>query len=415
MSSEPLYTSRSRWRSLKFIPKRFLRSLVACLSVSTILMVNLCWQRVRDDESSARPHPFVDGNIIHQIPSPYPLQPFPYSPMETPREDESISKPWLAAVMSAAHDVQRRMIIRSTWMRLYRDIPFDKRFIVSNPGPNWIDIVAMENRTFGDIIVLDHLHEDHITANTVKTLELYKWLIANNRRYKFVSKVDTDLWLNAREFWDRYLVPKLFDATYLDKTAADLTIIGQLYYNKHLTFPHGALYTVTWDVLELLVELQNELQIIAPEDMAIGLLMRKGKRVIDFIHLSGEEKFDYADGDARGDGTAWARKNTWHEGSKHALYGENIIAVHQLKENDLWFKVAKCFDEGGVKRAPPISGSLKMPSILILWHDFWHVVGVDGPFRPRIERIPNSSWSQNNGSWIVDGVWNMGEYPIGYI
>lgn len=57
---------------------------------------------------------------------------------------------------------------------MYRDIPFDYRFVVANPGPR-------ENGTFGDIIVLDHIAEDDITANTIKTLEFYKWLPQGGR------------------------------------------------------------------------------------------------------------------------------------------------------------------------------------------------------------------------------------------
>jgi beta-1,3-galactosyltransferase 1 len=73
-------------------------------------------------------------------------------------------------------------MIRPGWMRLFRDLPYDPRFIVSNPGPDWTAMVALENRTFRDMIVLDQIQEDDITANTIKTLEVYRWLINNLRQ-----------------------------------------------------------------------------------------------------------------------------------------------------------------------------------------------------------------------------------------
>ena len=411
-------SSRRIWSSTKCLPKPFVRLFVVCL-VCIIFVIHLSTRQPPNHPPFEPPNLdlTINGQNIHQVPTLYPLHPFPHTPIQKPLEDENDTtpKPWLTAVVSAACDVERRMLIRSTWMHLYRDLPFDRRFVVSNPGPNWTEIVAMENRTFGDMIVLDHLQEDHITANTVKTLELYKWLLGQNRTYEFVSKIDTDLWLNARGFWDRFLVPRLsINEEGRVTSAVERTIIGQLYYsNKGLTFPHGSIYTVTWDIVELLVELQNQFNVVVPEDMAVGLLMLKGRQTVNFVNFRGTEKFDYADGDSRQDGTAWARKATHSQGSLHALSGEDVIAVHQLKDKALWFKVAECFDESGLKKMS--EGPEGRPSNLMLWHDFWNWMGVDGPLRPRVDRIPQHFWSEENGSWIVDGVWNMGKTKTGYI
>ncbi|ROV92078.1 hypothetical protein VSDG_07574 [Cytospora chrysosperma] len=179
-------------------------------------------------------------------------------------------------------------------MSMYRDVPFDGRFVVANPGPQWTDAVAKENGTFGDIIVLDHIAEDDITANTVKTLEFYKWLVYYSPRcYEFVSKMDTD--------------------TY------------------DLVFPQGAMYTATWDMVALLVSLQAQFKVITGEDVAIAVLLLKAREQIKFVNFRGTEKFDFDEADTRGDGTAWARPGTHPNATYHALMGSDPMVIHQLK------------------------------------------------------------------------------------
>lgn len=349
----------------------------------------------------------------------YKLDPFPESPMHIPLHDSQTQgrphSPWLAAVICAASDLENRAIIRSTWMRLFQDVPFDGRFVVSNPGPQWTEIVATENRTFGDIIVLDHLQEDDITANTVKTLEFYKWLVSHNYRYDFVSKMDTDLWLNARGFWERFLLPRISNETGILRSTAQRTVIGELYYTRSwdLVFPHGSMYTVTWDMVEMLASLQSRFNVITGEDMAIAVLMLKGRKTASFVNFRGTEKFDYDDRDSRGDGTAWAREATHPNATSHAVYGTDAIAIHQLKDQVLWLKVADCFDENGVKSVPKRSRPDRTP-FSILWFDFWVSIGFGHRYTSRLDRIPDFLWSFQNDSWVCDGIWNLGETKTGF-
>lgn len=329
--------------------------------------------------------------------------------------DEGPQPPWLITVISPATDAARRMLIRSTWMRLYRDVPFAARFVISNPGPQWTENVRIENRTFGDMIVLDHLQEDDVTANTIKTVELYKWLIDRGHRYEFVSKMDTDLWFNARGFWDRYLSPLLTNATGSPAATVERTIIGELYYsaNYDLVFPHGAMYTATWDMVELLASLQDRFNVVTGEDMAVAMLMLKGREVANMINFRGSEKFDYEDRDARGDGTAWARTNTHPSATRHAVYGTDAIAVHELKEERLFLKVADCFDEHGVREEE--LGPEQSPSFYVLWLDLMHRLNLSTHWKSRFERIPDFLWSYDNGTWVCDGIWRLGRTRSGHL
>ncbi|KAK4130526.1 glycosyltransferase family 31 protein [Trichocladium antarcticum] len=357
----------------------------------------------------------------------YPLLPFPPSPMANPPPDDR-QRPWLGAVICSAWDVKRRMLIRYTWMKMFAGVPMDQRFVISNPGRAWTDVIRQENRTFGDMIVLDHLPEDDFTANTVKTIEFYRWLVEKSpRKYEFVSKMDTDLFVNARAMYDRQIAPRLarkFQADparnasaaavnetvhvpdYESRDAAALTatvnrtLIGQFYYDGYhnTSFPHGAIYTVTWDMVELLPRLQDEFHVIAGEDVTMAWLLMKGKQKVTMAILSESEKFEFDNRDRRpGDDSAWARNGTDTTSRSHALFGTDVLAVHQLKRDDDWLRVAECFDENGIKAMPPD------PMNPLPEND-------DKPRYPRpfFTFIPDDFWEvDRDGAMLCNGVWKL--------
>lgn len=418
-------------------PRRYIR-IAVLVTFTFLLLVFLLKAQVTTPHHPPFEPPatkiIVHGDIVDGIPEPsYGLSPFPYSPKQpstSPPDgfdssfESVVPRPWLAAVISSAGDFARRKLIRSTWMSLYRSIPFDGRFVVANPGPQWTEAVAEENKTYGDMIVLDHIAEDDITANTIKTLEFYKWLVGRSpRRYEFVSKMDTDLWLNAYGFWNRFLLPqmgrKADNLGYSRKS--NRTVIGELYYSKtyDLVFPHGAMYTASWDVVELLASLQEKFNVVTGEDMAVAVLLLKSRTLANFINFRGSEKFDFDEEDTRGDGTAWARPDTHPDATYHALLGgSDPIAVHQLKSEESFLKVAECFDEVGAKSEPGLEESIDISgqwSWSISWHDFLTSVGLSGQYDSRFERIPDALWSQEDGNWICDGIWDLGKTKEGYV
>ncbi|TDZ25144.1 Beta-1,3-galactosyltransferase 1 [Colletotrichum orbiculare MAFF 240422] len=395
----------------------------------SIILFFAVFQFLRHDTPRVHHQPFeapetqiiVHGDVVEGLPKlAYDLRTFPYSPQETPADGNTSKQraPWLAAVISTAWDVERRMLIRSTWMQLYKDVPFDGRFVVANPGPYWTDIVARENRTFGDLIVLDRIQEDDVTANTIKTLEFFKWLLENNVSYEFVSKMDTDVWLNARGFWDRFLEPRLVRNNSYERLSSSVerTVIGELYYSPYwdLVFPQGAMYTVTWDVVELLSSLQQRFHVVTGEDMAVAVLLLQGHERVNFINFRGTEKFDYNDKDARNDGSAWARESTHPNAVDHAIVGTDAIVVHRLKDEVEWIKVADCFDESGIKTVPAPSRFKAQKYTSLLWHDFWYRLGFSTRYDSRFERIPEFMWTlEDGGSWVCDGIWDLGKTRMG--
>jgi len=297
------------------------------------------------------------------------------------------------------------MLIRSTWMRLYRNVPYDTMFIIANPEPKWKESIIYENRTFGDIVILDKIPDDDVTAHTIKTFEFYKWLLGSGRRYEFVTKLDADIWLNARGFYDRFLAPRISKWDGPAKATVKQTVIGELFYDKKsdLVYPHHSMYTLTWDMVELLARLQDKFHLVTGEDMAISLLLLRDKQRPTFVNFRGREKFDFDEDDARGDGTAWAREHTQVDAIKHAVTDE-AIAIRNLKDSNSWQRVAACFDEKGIRGRPEMTVAEKSPSIFMrigdLWHRFWP--------NTRFRTIPESLFKQDNGIWICDGLWNMG-------
>lgn len=376
----------------------------------------------------------VHGARVSGLPQPEsPLRPFPYSSMRGYFDDgghrePGARPPWLAAIISAVWDLDRRMLIRSSWMSLYQDLPFDMRFVICSPhsvSSQWVDAVRLENSTFGDMIVLDHLPEDDITANTIKTIEMYRWLIDHDQQYEFVSKMDTDVFFNARGFWERFIRPRLSNSTTTDGTSSsrlranvDHTVIGELYYSRvyDLVFPHGAMYTFTWDMVEKLAELQREHQVVTGEDMTLAMLLLKSQQVVKFVNFKGTEKFDYDPYDTRGDGTAWARPGTHPNAIKHALHGNEAIVVHELKSDHDFLAVSDCFDEQGMLPEPPVDEDARLAGtpFSLRWHDFWHSLNMSKRYQTRFGRIPDFLWSMANGTWRCDDIWDLGRFKDGF-
>ena len=310
---------------------------------------------------------------------------------------------------------------------MYSDLPFDARFVVSNPGSKWTEAVQFENRTYGDMIVLDHLPENSVTANTIKTLEFYKYLVKQGRRYEFVSKIDTDLWFNARGFWDRYLVPRLTNAKSISsagsspqpppmRATVEHTTIGQLYYsrNHRLVYPHGSMYTHTWDLVEDLVQYQDKYSVVVGEDRAVTTLLQKAGVRSNMVNLNATEKFDFEEADARSADSPWARAATHPTALMHALHGKDIIAVHKLKGRNLFMKIAHSFDSEGIKPTPPVDGPERGPPFYTRMHDFLDRLGVSTRYESQLDRIPASMYHQVGEDWVCDGVWNLGPDKTGY-
>ena len=277
---------------------------------------------------------------------------------------------WLIATISSAHNIQRRMIIRETWQSLYSDPAlWTTRFVISRAAnPTWQSIIEAENQTFGDIIQLSHLEATGHVANTVKTIEFFKHLTASGqnreqtpvneksqsnednltqswsenqlRKWKFVSKIDDDSFLDARNFWIRYLMP-LQDS--------NRTIIARTLRRPNYTHPGGQFYTLTSDMVSLVADLHTKNPISdAPDDVLVGRLLYEAGESWTHVDLPNPVVFNYDDKQLLEEEKAFASADANLEGWLHAV-GPQAINPHKLKNDATYVKVAACFNEQGVK------------------------------------------------------------------
>jgi beta-1,3-galactosyltransferase 1 len=242
------------------------------------------------------------------------------------------------------------MIIRLTWQRLYRDVPVTTRFVLANPGPLWAPLIEAENATYGDLVVLPHLEESRAVANSIKAIEFFKWMTGQSRRYLFVSKLDDDSFINARAFYNSYLAPRIDRSTGSTELKAGVkrTAFGRRLSLEDFDYPGGQFYTVTWDLLELLVKLQRRLNVTdMAEDALVGHLLQQGNETWNLIQLPNPVAFDYSDEDMDR-GTAWAVNSSKQEEWVHAV-GPGAINPHKMKDDMTYLRVSNCFDWRGLK------------------------------------------------------------------
>lgn len=263
---------------------------------------------------------------------------------------------WLIATMSPAHSIQRRMIIRQTWQRLFSDpLLWTTKFVIARAAnPTWQAIIDAENGTYGDIIQLTHLEENSYVANTVKTIEFFKYLTRLEGKpetthglvpeyeivkWKFVSKIDDDSFLDAKSFYGDYLLPLQH---------GNRTILARTIYQPNYTVPGGQFYTMTSDMVSLLANLHTENPISdEAEDVLVGRLLYEANKAWSHVDLPNPIAFDYEETQLREEGKGFAAENadltTW----RHAV-GPGAINPHKMRDDETYVKVAACFNGEGV-------------------------------------------------------------------
>lgn len=373
-------------------------ALAVCLSIPT-KKYHLPFQYVYETPDEFKTRPNVS-----------PLKPFPDTPRTSilPDDDKSNNAvPWLAAVISGASEVERRKLIRETWWSTFKDVPFHGRFVVANPGTAWWDTIRTENQTHGDIFVLDHIPEDRITANSIKSLGMFRWLRKTGRYYPFVTKTDTDTFVNARAFFDKYLAPRL--SKDMRESTVNHTVIGQLLYRepRDLTYPQGGFYTYTWDMVEKVTDLHDRYPIIGDEDMIVAPILMSGRFTANMVNLPGNEFFDYDEHSARSPTSPWDREGSYHNAERHAL-GPDAIIMHDVKNKDSYEMVAKCFTSSGMVEKPVFTENETRPSVHFYFHAVKTWIGNCMWYMPRFDFIPKPYLVYDGRDWIVDGIWNIG-------
>lgn len=101
----------------------------------------------------------------------------------------------LIGVFSVADRVERRMLLRSSYMRhtLY---PIEFKFILGNTSS---DVVLAEMNAYNDVVVLPQKEN----MNEGKSFYFFQWAIAQSYHHKFIAKMDDDVFFYAPNFLHR--------------------------------------------------------------------------------------------------------------------------------------------------------------------------------------------------------------------
>lgn len=213
--------------------------------------------------------------------------------------------------------------------------------MIANPHELWRPIIEQENATYGDIIILAHLEESHQIANTIKPIEFMKHLLHSGHHYSWVSKVDDDSYIDASTFYREFLLPRL---------GANNTIIArylswaQMRPNDGIDFtcPGGQFYTLSWDMLALLVRLHTANPIDNEgEDGMLGTLLHDAGHEFSFVNLDDQRAFDVHE-----DMHAYGMQMQDLGGVQDM---HKALNPHKMKGDDMYLDVAALFDEGGFR------------------------------------------------------------------
>ena len=237
---------------------------------------------------------------------------------------------WLIAVMTAANQRSRRDIIRETWGKMFADPRHEILFVLGNYNKIWEPLIQEENSTHHDILELPNVVEDYHTANTIKSIEFFKYISTNaaNRKpaYKYVSKVDDDLFPNLPSFYRDFMDTRLRD------TPERSIVCRPIWVHKDFPtdYPSGRFYTLSWDLVLLLVDLYNatpEPIVDEHEDRLVGRLLYEANEPIkDWGNFTNKRAFDIG-------WEGWIDQDT--------------LMAHDIKDDERYLEVGSLFNETG--------------------------------------------------------------------
>lgn len=195
------------------------------------------------------------------------------------------------------------------------------------------------------MIVLKHLNETNETANTIKTVEFLKHLIASSKAkevepsWKFVSKIDDDSFLSAEQFYQEFLLPRLNIKQRQPATVTGTLIARPLVRSdRNFTLPGGQFYTLSWDLVQIVAEAHHKNPISnVTEDRLSGELLYEAGARFDFVELNDCRAFDVTE-----DLTRLSQE-------MEDLGPVNCAAInpHKMKTDEMYLQVAQLFGEGG--------------------------------------------------------------------
>ncbi|KAJ3037823.1 hypothetical protein HDV00_001324 [Rhizophlyctis rosea] len=239
----------------------------------------------------------------------------------------------LIGILTIASKIDRRDLIRSTYLRATPS-GIDVKFVLGRIHNSTLArTVAGEQEQYGDIMILDC--EENMDEG--KTFEFFHTVAhkyhnsnpppsAATSHYTYVMKADDDTYINLPSLQSRFSTLPKHHLYY-----------GNDYYNLgHTRGPlsvimFGYLYAVSWDIVQWIGSDPPQTKARSgPEDIVFARWLREGDVVENWVSDGGAIYGGQTDADVEA-----------------GMYGPETIAVHPLKDDRKFLKVAHQLMESG--------------------------------------------------------------------
>lgn len=240
----------------------------------------------------------------------------------------------LVFIMIAYSNIQRRQLIRSMQMDLYKSYPIDYKFFIGQTPDHYMRQIEHEKRVYNDLIMIPGVQEDHGYASTEKFFANLKYIEQNLKGYNIVCKIDGDAFLNIPILYPQYLEPYLY--------TKEPTLIARIWdfeWRYQPLRPHIniAFVAMTWTMVRMINRIHE--------------IHFKGYNVHDERRLSHYLKDDIVNYKLIAMPHNISADFDPHEQDleSHAhVVIPGVAYVHELKEEDTYATIAACFDEKGL-------------------------------------------------------------------
>jgi hypothetical protein len=114
-------------------------------------------------------------------------------------------------------------------------------------------------------------------------------------------------------------------------------------------YARSQFYTMCWDIIVKILELWHQNSIHDEHiDNVIGRLFYEADKRFNLTVLPSRASFEYDEDGEKGDGTAWSSPLFFVDRQSNYAITAGSINPSKLERDDIFMRVAACYDENGV-------------------------------------------------------------------
>ena len=206
----------------------------------------------------------------------------PYQILQHPNLSNLPSLTFLSLVLSRSCDFESRNIVRNYTYPTQHSLGFHTVFVIANPVPSCNDLIAEENRQYGDILQFSHI--DSYNNISVSVLLSFHYVHNLSLPVKYIFKTDDDCVINYplltqivnsvvnkdRLYLGDCLTDNIFNIMdYTLKNVVPASLIEKEYRVNY--YARGGGYVISYKLLpDLLVAMRHLRFLTHHEDVNIG-------------------------------------------------------------------------------------------------------------------------------------------------